>query len=441
MNLERAAIMTLDWQAWLKQPFDGSDSLLERTLNTWLPVQAFIILLSFLCAVVAERWIVPPLEERLRQIEKQPRLIRTLVLLLRRLKWIIFALLLWSASAILTEFTRESRSYFVYVAASLATAWVITSIVARLFRNRSIGTIVGVTVWLFAAIDIIGFLPEVIAILDGAAFSLGNFRISLLVIGKAVLFLTVLLWLAGLSGDFIEQRIENGLDVSPTARVLLTKAVKAALVLAAFLISLQATGIDLTALALFSGAVGIGVGFGLQKVASNLISGIIILIDKSIKPGDVISVGNRFGWITSLRGRYVSVETREGVEYLIPNETFITDQVINWSYSNKAIRLEIKFGVSYDSNPHKVRELATAAIKELSRVKSSEPAVCHLVGFGESSLDFVLRFWIDDPEEGLTNIRGAAYLALWDAFKEAGIGIPYPHREIILRNPAPVAED
>ncbi len=431
------AIAASDWNAWLAAHFDSAAPYYERFVSTWIPVQLAIILLGYLLATLASRWLTPPLEERLRQIHRQPRLTRALVLPLRRLKWIIFAILLWCASEILLDLTRLSRSYLIIVAANLATAWVIISIAARLIRNRSIGRIVEVAAWTLVAVNIIGFLPEALSLLDQAAITVGTIRISLLLIGKALILLAVLLWLAAIIGDFLEHRITHGLEISPTAQILLTKVVKGALIAGALLVVLLAMKIDLTTLALFSGAIGIGIGFGLQKVASNLISGIIILTDKSIKPGDVITVGDTFGWITSLRARYVSVVTRDGVEFLIPNETFVSDRVINWSYSDKAIRLEIKFGVSYDCDPHQVRKIAAAAVEKLPRVIDHQSPVCHIIGFGESSLDFVLRFWIADPEEGLTNIRGAAYLALWDALKTAGIAIPYPHRDVILHRAPP----
>ena len=199
---------------------------------------------------------------------------------------------------------------------------------------------------------------------------------------------------------------------------------------AAFFIGLKAVGFDLTGLAVLSGAIGVGLGFGLQKVVSNLVSGVIILLDKSIKPGDVISLGDTFGWIDSLGARYVSVVTRDGKEYLIPNEDLITGQVVNWSHSNDFVRLDIYFGTSYDNDPHKVRELAIEAAKSVDRVLTLRPPVCHIVGFGDSSVDYILRFWIRDPTAGLTNIRGNVYLALWDAFKENGITIPFPQREV-----------
>nr|MDJ0941193.1 mechanosensitive ion channel [Woeseiaceae bacterium] len=169
-------------------------------------------------------------------------------------------------------------------------------------------------------------------------------------------------------------------------------------------------------------------------------SGIIILMDQSIKPGDTISLGNTFGWIRELRARFVSVVTRDGREFLIPNEDLITHEVINWSFSDKYVRLDVPFGVSYDSDPHEVTRLAIAAAGTVDRVDSTrKPPVCWMTAFGDSALEFKLRFWILDPQQGLTNIRGKVLLALWDSFKENGVKIPYPHREVIVKTPVEVS--
>jgi small-conductance mechanosensitive channel len=213
-------------------------------------------------------------------------------------------------------------------------------------------------------------------------------------------------------------------------RVLTVKFLQIVLFGAAFFIGLKAVGFDLTGLAVLSGAIGVGIGFGLQKVVSNLVSGVIILLDKSIKPGDVISLGETFGWVEELGARYISITTRDGREYLIPNEDLITGQVVNWSHSNDFVRLDINFGASYRDDPHLVRKVALEACQAVPRVLSFKPTVCHIVGFGNSSVDYILRFWIRDPVEGLTNIRGQVFLALWDAFKANGISIPFPQREI-----------
>jgi len=213
-------------------------------------------------------------------------------------------------------------------------------------------------------------------------------------------------------------------------RVLIVKVIQIVFYALAFFIGVRAIGIDLTGLAVLSGAIGVGLGFGLQKVVSNLVSGVIILLDKSIKPGDVISLGDTFGWIQTLGARYASVVTRDGKEYLIPNEDLITGQVVNWSHSNDFVRLDIYFGTSYGCDPHVVRKLAIEAAKSVDRVLSFKAPVCHIVGFGDSSVDYILRFWIKDPTGGLTNIRGNVYLALWDTFKEHDISIPFPQREV-----------
>ena len=220
---------------------------------------------------------------------------------------------------------------------------------------------------------------------------------------------------------------------------MLGKIIRITFIFVAVLVAISGLGIDLTALTVLSGAVGVGIGFGLQKVVSNFISGIIILLDQSIKPGDTIELGETFGWIRELRARFVSVITRDGREYLIPNEDFITTQVINWSFSDKYVRLDVPFGVSYDSDPHEVTELAIEAASRVDRVETKVKApVCWITAFGDSSIDFLLRFWITDPQAGLTNIRGKVLLALWDAFKENGIQIPYPHREVLVKTPIEV---
>lgn len=413
---------------------------LEANLFTvWAFYQYLIIAVALAGAWILDRWLQPKFEARLRQIQNQPRLLRFLAIVLRRLRWIFFAILLWAAVALITEVTWASRAYFVRAAANLATAWVLISIASRIIRNRSLSQLIALGLWGVAAVNILGITEQTSAILDSAAFTVGSLRISLLLLVKGAVMLALLLWVAAAAADFIERRVKATEDLNPSLQVLIGKTIKVALLVTAVLVALSAIGIDLTALTVFSGAVGLGLGFGLQKVVSNLISGMIILLDKSIKPGDVISLGETFGWITSLRARYVSIVTREGVEYLIPNEDFITQQVVNWSYSDRLVRLDINFGVSYASDPHAVREIAVEAMKAVDRVLETPRAVCHVTGFGDSSIDFIARFWIRDPEGGLTNIRGQVFLAIWDAFKEHGIDIPFPQREIAIKAPVEIA--
>jgi small-conductance mechanosensitive channel len=408
---------------------------LENFYSIWTLYQVTIIIACYLAALGAAKMIEPRIEAQLRKIEQQPQLLRFLVVLLRRLKWFFFPVFLWVSGALIRELTWPSRSYFVVMATSLALTWVTVSVLSRIIRNRSLARIVEVCVWSLAALYIVGWLNPTIAFLDWSAVSVGEVRISLYTLLKGLIVLGVLLWLGKILGNFIERKAKDNDFLSPSMQVLLGTLAKTLLFLIAAAAGLSAAGLDLTVLTVFSGALGLGLGFGLQKVTSNLASGFIMLMDRSIKPGDVIELGGTFGWISSIRARYVSVVTRDGAEYLIPNEHFITERVVNWSYSDRKIRLEVKFGVDYASDPHLVRKLVAEAIRGIPRVLDDPAPVCHLVAFGDSSLDFVVRFWIYDPEGGITNIKGSALLAIWDVLKIHDIAIPYPHMTVVRRMP------
>ena len=223
-------------------------------------------------------------------------------------------------------------------------------------------------------------------------------------------------------------------ELTPALRVLMVKLVKIVLFTVAFLLGLDALGVDLTAFAVFSGAVGVGLGFGLQKVISNFISGIILLTDRSIKPGDIIAIDDTYGWVNALGTRYISVITRDGKEHLIPNELLITERVENWSFTNNNVRVRVPIGVSYKEDPHKVQELILQAVDESPRVLKKPEPRCLLTDFGDSSVNFELRFWIDDPINGIGNIKSEVLLKVWDQFKEHGIEIPFPQRDIHIRS-------
>jgi small-conductance mechanosensitive channel len=202
----------------------------------------------------------------------------------------------------------------------------------------------------------------------------------------------------------------------------------------AILVAIDSVGVDLTALAVFGGAVGVGVGFGLQRVVSNLISGVILLVDKSIKPGDVIAVAGTYGWVTTLGGRYVSVVTRDGVEHLIPNELLISERVENWTHSHSRTRLKVNVGIHYRSDVHKAIALCVEAAAEIERILKDPEPKCLLIEFGDSAVNLQVRFWIADAHNGVQNVSSDLLLRLWDKFKEAGIEIPYPQRDLHLRS-------
>lgn len=415
------------------------ESLIGSIDPLWSGIQVAIAAWVFLVAWLVSLRVEPALEERARRIKGHPGLLRMVVAFLRRSEWVLFIAAMAVTLAIMRAVTWPSRSWLISLILSLATLWLVISVLSRVIRNRTFARTVAYAGWIWAAILVLGVSTQVHDLLDSLALTIGSARISLWFAMQSLFALGVTLWLATGIGNFLDQRLQRSDDLTPSLRVLLGKVVKIALVLLASAVALSSLGIDLTALTVFSGAVGVGLGFGLQKVVSNFISGIIILLDRSIKPGDTISLGETFGWIRELRARFVSVVTRDGKEYLIPNEEFITNRVVNWSFTDQLVRLDVDFGVSYDSDPHEVSRLAIEACKGAApRVQSHPSPVCWLIGFGDSSLDFVLRFWIADPQAGLTNVRGAVMMALWDTFKENGVGIPFPHREIIMRTPVEV---
>jgi len=354
---------------------------------------------------------------------------------MRRLRWLFAIVMLWIVRFALERLAWPAEALLLDAALTLATAWFVISVLTRVIRNRTVARTVGILIWGYVALVVVGIDAAVLAALDGPALTLGRMRVSLLLALKVVAVTVALVWLAVFLGNMFAHWIDRSEDLSPSFKVLIGKLAKIGLILLAGAFALAATGVDLTALAVFSGAVGVGIGFGLQKVVSNFISGIIILLDKSIKPGDTISLGDTFGWVRDLRARFVSVLTRDGREYLIPNEDFITQRVVNWSFSSEYVRIDVDFGVAYDSDPHAVSRLAIETAKTIERVAAYREPVCWLTAFGASSLDFKLRFWISDPRSGLTNVRGQVLIALWDAFKAAGISIPFPHREIFMRTP------
>jgi small-conductance mechanosensitive channel len=413
-------------------------AFLEELTRPWVLVQLLIVAACIVVALALGGRIEALLEPRVREVHGRPRLLRLLALLLRRSRWIVTALLLAIALLVVRLVAPLDPSVVLRVAFALAAAWVVISVVSRLIRNRALARLVAWVAWVFVALRIIGALDEVASSLDAVAVTIGTTRVSLWFTIEAILLMAGLLWLAVGAGNFAERQIALNPDLTPSLRVLIGKLIKIALLVLAGAAALGILGIDFTALAFFGGALGLGIGFGLQKVVSNFVSGIIILLDKSIKPGDTIAIGETFGWVRSLRARFVSVITRDGREYLIPNEDFVTQRVENWSFTDTLVRIDVTFGVSYDSDPHQVRRLAVEAVRKIARVEERPSPVCHLTEFGASSLDFILRFWIADPQNGVTNVRGEALLACWDAFKAAGIAIPFPHRQVLVEKPIPV---
>ena len=314
-------------------------------------------------------------------------------------------------------------------------AWIAIRIAVQFIANNFVRNIFSLIIWVVAALSIFGILDQTTQTLDSIGFSLGTFRLSALAVIKSALSLFILLYLATFISTFAERRVLKTKGLTRSSQVLIAKIIRITLIVFALLIGVTSAGIDLSVFTVFSGAVGLGIGFGLQKVVSNLFSGLLLLLDKSIEPGDVIELQDSmtFGWVHHMGARYTEIITRDNKSFLIPNEDFVTQRVVNWSHGDKLIRLDVSFGVHYNSDPHQIIALASAAATRPTRVVDTPKPVCWLLEFGDSSLNFSLRFWIKDAEAGVTNVKGDVMLALWDTFKENNIEIPYPHREVFVR--------
>lgn len=328
----------------------------------------------------------------------------------------------------------SASGYLISTAASLLTAWVAIQLIGALLQDSTWTRLIGLAAWTIAALHILGLLGPLLELLDSLAVQFSGVRISILLLIKSVIVLAVLLHLALSVSKMLEARICQLETLTPSMQVLLTKSVKIVLLLTAAMAGVSSLGINLSTFAFFGGAVGVGLGFGLQKVVSNLISGVILLLDKSIKPGDVIELSGTYGRIQSLGARYASVVTRDGFEYLIPNEDLITQQVVNWSYSSNLIRLKIDVGVAYDTDVHQAMDLVRQAARSLPRVLETPAPVCQLKNFGDNSIDLELRIWISDPQNGVANVCSAARVAIWDTFKTNGIEIPFPQRDVHIKS-------
>jgi len=321
---------------------------------------------------------------------------------------------------------------------SLLTAWVVIRFASSFIRDAAWSRTLAVVAWSVAALNLVGLLDPTIRTLDSMGLSLGDIRLSMLGIIKAGLVLVVLLWLAGAVSRVIEHRLESTKTLSPSARVLMGKFIKVALIVIAVLAALESIGIDLTALAVFGGAIGLGIGFGLQKVISNLISGVILLMDKSVKPGDVIAIDDTFGWINRLSARYVSVITRDGTEHLIPNEDLISQRVENWSYSDSLIRLKLPIGIAYESDVPLAMKLAVEAAQGVDRALKNPAPVCRLMNFGPDSVELELRVWIEDPQKGVANVQSDVLLNVWNLYHEHGVEFPFAQRDLHIKSSVPL---
>lgn len=390
--------------------------------------QLLVILLGFMASYMLARVLAGPLKKHVDTLPQSWLRVSRAVLRVRLLP--VFMLMILGLELAVFRQATIMPPLLLEIAVKLTVAWIVIVLLASVIKNRFMFRVVVLVLWMVVALSVLGWLPAVTALMDDTALTIGSARISVLRVFKAVALAVVLGWMISTVARFADKGLNRAQDLSPSMKVLFGKLLRIFLVVLAFAVAMGLVGIDLTAFAVLSGAIGVGLGFGLQKTVSNFISGIWLLLDKSIKPGDVISMGETFGWITQINTRYTSVVTRDGREHLIPNEQLITQEVINWSYTDDKVRLDVPFQVSHKSDPHHVRKVVKAAIADLPRVLNKPVAVVHFVKIGESSLEFVARFWIRDPVEGLMNVKSEVLFAVWDALKANGIAIAYPQRDL-----------
>ena len=302
-------------------------------------------------------------------------------------------------------------------------------------------TRVALLIWLAIAAEYLGWLDPIIATLDSVGIAAGKSRITVWSVLKLLFTLTLFMLVATWISRWVERRVKRLTSVAMSTRIGISKFANAFLIALSILVGLNAAGVDLTALTVLTGAIGLGLGFGLQSIAANFVSGFVLLMDRSIKPGDVISLSGQagtstenFGWVQELRGRYVVVRDRDGVEMLVPNQQLISNAVINWSYTDPRIRLKLPIRISYRDDPELALKILLEACEGQARVLHDPAPVSRLMHFSDSGIELELRFWISDPQEGVNNVRSEVNRAIWRLFKEYKITIPMAQREIIVHN-------
>jgi len=290
--------------------------------------------------------------------------------------------------------------------------------------------IVVLVIWVGFALHLTGLLPDILDTMDYLSINIGKQRISLLVVLTGMLSILVTLLVSMWLGRMLEHKVMSAENLDMNLRVVLSKLMRALLVVFGILVALPLAGIDITVLSVFGGALGVGIGFGLQKIASNYVSGFIILLDRSIHPGDVLTVDGRFGKVSQLTTRYLVLQGSDGTEAIIPNETLVSSTVINHSYTNRQMRVSIPVQISYQSNIQRAMDIMRQAAKDQPRVLADPAVAVFLKSFGENGIDLEMGVWIIDPEEGQLNLRSDINLEIWRKFQEAGIEFPYPQRDV-----------
>lgn len=317
----------------------------------------------------------------------------------------------------------------------LAILWFFLSLVYIITRSRGKTKISALIVVPLVVLNFFGILDDTITALDGIAFEMGTLKISVYKVIKFGFAATLLIWIASALSDFFTDNVRKHSHLDTNSRIFLTAIAKAVIYFIVLMVALNMIGIDVTTLAVLSGGIGVGIGFGLQKIASNFISGVILLFEKTVKENDMIEIGTDIkGFVRETGPRYTLIETLDSRDIMVPNEDFITQRVTNWTMQSKSGRIDIAVGVAYGSNLHRVREILLEAVQACDIAMENPGPICHVHAFASNSVEFMLYFWIPDVSAGRGGPRTAVMLRIWELFEENKIAIPFPQREIRILN-------
>ncbi|MCB2227214.1 MAG: mechanosensitive ion channel [Desulfarculaceae bacterium] len=419
---------------------DARDWVTHDLLETDTLYELAVIGVVFAAAWLLARWSRARLAKRwAARMEPGKRGAQWYADFLRLLGPVYFIVLLWPIY-VATSLLGIDNDLMTLCANAMG-AWVVIRLVTSAVFKPFWAKVFAAAIWAVAALQIFGLLGLAIHLLDQVSFTVGNLRLSLLSLLESFLMFAILMRLGIRLGGYVEDRMAASGDLEPSTRTLIGLLLKTLLIIVVGIISLEIIGVEMDMLTFFSGALGFGLGIGLRTVFSNLISGIIIMTDKSIRPGDVIWIGDVFGKVTSLRARYASVVTRDGQEFLIPNEDLISRQVINCSYSSKEVRLKVPVGIAYGSDVDLAMALCEKAAAGVPRIVDHPAPATRLMGLGDSSIELELRFWIADPENGTANVKTQVLRRVLSLFQEGGVEIPFPQRDVRIRRDKPQQAD
>lgn len=356
----------------------------------------------------------------------------------------LLVILMLGASVELSDLAVQ-QSWLVRIAQSLAVIFLFYSIIVRFIKYRFVDMVLKWFVMPIAILHVFGWLDDVTAYLDSIDLEAGNIRISAYGLVRAIIFGTILFWLGRVSNSAGQNIIRSQEDIDIGTREVFAKLFQVALFTVLFILLLQIMGINLTALAVFGGALGVGLAFGLQSIASNFISGIIILLDRSLKVGDYIQLDeNHAGTIREINMRSTLLETYDGKDIVVPNEQFVTTRFTNWTHNNKKQRYALNFQVAYKTDIPRMLSIVRDVVRSHPQVINEpdtpieELADVEISGFGDSGIDILVEFWMEGIDDGVNRVGADLLLMIWQALKDNDIQIPFPQREVNILNPGAV---